>query len=359
MTKTRQPGVYKRGGRYVVVYRDSLGKQRKESARTFDDARRLKARRDSEVASGALDLGRSTKFADYAREWIDEYRGRRTVIRDRTRREYARQMEDYTLTFFPNNKKLGEVTPRDVDRLVGWMLDGAKKGRPLSSSTIRRVLVPLRGCLESARREGLLVSNPCDGVQVPEQRSGNKRSEVKALSRQELKALIAEVPEEHRLFVELLAFSGMRWSEAIAVKKSDLDPMSMSIHVRRSAQQGREQDTKTAASVREIHLPKALFGRLQDHAERLDERSFLFTEPDGKMLGYPRYRATVLKPAASRIGASWVGFHTFRHTAASLLFASGRNVKEVQEFLGHASPGFTLSTYIHLIDKSDAPVVEL
>jgi site-specific recombinase XerC len=46
-----------------------------------------------------------------------------------------------------------------------------------------------------------------------------------------------------------------------------------------------------------------------------------------------------------------VSFHTFRHTCASLLFEAGRNVKQVQAWLGHADPGFTLKTYIHLMDS--------
>ena len=58
----------------------------------------------------------------------------------------------------------------------------------------------------------------------------------------------------------------------------------------------------------------------------------------------------------SRVGKSSeantaVSFHTFRHTCASLLFEAGRNVKQVQAWLGHADPGFTLKTYIHLMDS--------
>jgi len=48
---------------------------------------------------------------------------------------------------------------------------------------------------------------------------------------------------------------------------------------------------------------------------------------------------------------STVSFHTFRHTCASLLFEAGRNVKQVQAWLGHADPSFTLKTYIHLMDS--------
>jgi Phage integrase family len=45
-----------------------------------------------------------------------------------------------------------------------------------------------------------------------------------------------------------------------------------------------------------------------------------------------------------------VGFHTFRHSCASILFAEGLNAKQVQAWLGHSDPGFTLRTHVHLID---------
>ena len=46
----------------------------------------------------------------------------------------------------------------------------------------------------------------------------------------------------------------------------------------------------------------------------------------------------------------WASFHTFRHTCASLLFDSGRNIRQTCDWLGHADPAFTLRTYVHLID---------
>ena len=60
---------------------------------------------------------------------------------------------------------------------------------------------------------------------------------------------------------------------------------------------------------------------------------------------------TVLKPAAESVGLPWVTFHSLRHTCASLLFAAGKNIKQVQEWLGHADPAFTLRTYVHLMDE--------
>jgi integrase len=81
-------------------------------------------------------------------------------------------------------------------------------------------------------------------------------------------------------------------------------------------------------------------------------------------LAQPSFDASTIIPAAKAAGftvevagangknrlRSIVGFHTFRHTCASLLFDQGRNVKQVAEWLGHADPSFTLRTYVHLID---------
>jgi integrase len=56
-------------------------------------------------------------------------------------------------------------------------------------------------------------------------------------------------------------------------------------------------------------------------------------------------------PAAKLAGVEWLGFHTLRHTCASLLFEQGRNIAQVSKWLGHADPAFTLSTYVPLMDE--------
>jgi integrase len=55
-------------------------------------------------------------------------------------------------------------------------------------------------------------------------------------------------------------------------------------------------------------------------------------------------------PAREAADLPWVGFHAFRHTCASILFAEGRNAVQVQRWLGHHSAAFTLATYVHLLD---------
>jgi integrase len=65
-------------------------------------------------------------------------------------------------------------------------------------------------------------------------------------------------------------------------------------------------------------------------------------------------RERVLKPAARAAGVPWAGWHTLRHTCGSMLFRSGANAKQVQHWLGHHSPAFTLAVYIHLLPEDAA-----
>ena len=62
----------------------------------------------------------------------------------------------------------------------------------------------------------------------------------------------------------------------------------------------------------------------------------------------------MLKPAGEAAGVPWIGWHTLRHTCGSVLFRHGANAKQVQHWLGHHSPAFTLAVYVHLL-PDDAP----
>jgi integrase len=100
-------------------------------------------------------------------------------------------------------------------------------------------------------------------------------------------------------------------------------------------------------------------------ARDLEER-WLFVE-DAETLVFPSDAGTVinssnlmrrtLKPAGRRAGVPWAGFHTFRHTCATMLFRAGENAVAVQKQMGHHSPAFTLATYVHFLDD-DLPSVD-
>jgi hypothetical protein len=109
LAKTAQPGVYRRGSQWVAVYRID-GRQHKESAATFREAREIKIRRAAQAASDAA----GPRLHGDALEWVDHYAGRgaNDVINDRTRREYRRLLVKYALAYFSPDERLRDIDER-------------------------------------------------------------------------------------------------------------------------------------------------------------------------------------------------------------------------------------------------------
>ena len=207
-------------------------------------------------------------------------------------------------------------------------------------------------------------SNPVQGVRIPGAAGGEPGDErAKALTRTELALLLAALPPERRLFFEFLAHTGLRISEAIGLTWGHLDLGTQPrVLVREQFYEGERVPLKSRHARRDLPLSAGMAERLR--ARRRDhyrsEKGPVFPSAAGTELSRPNLAGRVLKPAAEAAGfvvegaagerTSWVSFHTFRHTCASLLFEGGKNVKQVQEWLGHADPGFTLRTYVHLLD---------
>jgi integrase len=82
--------------------------------------------------------------------------------------------------------------------------------------------------------------------------------------------------------------------------------------------------------------------------QRADD--LVLTSPEGGVLRSGNFRRRVFDPAATAAGLEDLSPHDLRHTAASLLVASGANVKAVQRMLGHASAAMTLDVYSGLFD---------
>jgi integrase len=276
MLTTKTPGVYKRGQRYVVVYRDVAGKQRKEAARTYDDARRLKNKREAEVSSGEFSPLHRVTLRKYAEEWVESYPGsRKDGISDRTRADYRRDLNSYAFRFFPARLPLASITTHDVQQFVTWLMDEKKQGQRLTPRTARRILAPLSACYATAKRQGLVRFNPVDGVGVPrrsdEEDTGEER--VKVLTRAQLAEFLLALPAEWLLFIEVLAVTGVRWSEAIAWQWKHFDSARPSLSIERSLYNGKPQRPKSRFGRRTIPVNDRVAAAL------LERRQALVSEP--------------------------------------------------------------------------------
>jgi integrase len=375
MEKTRTPGIYKRGSRYVFAYRVD-GKQRWESCRTLDEARRKKAARQTDVVRGEFEERSRITLHEYAHEWIERYQGTgRRGFREETRSEYRALLDNYALSHFSSQARLTDITPRHIASFVGWLCEQTKSSAtkedpdrrvPLSDKTVRNALGPLKACLATARREGLIRHNPATDVALPHRaRMDDDEGRPRPFPRVEgeggevietMEMVVERVAEMHRLMFELLAATGLRRSELLVLEGRHLMLGGERPHVRVRQRVRRRRGEglvigplKSRYSKRDVPISRSLADRLSAHGAGQDQ--LVFRSAAGSVLDPDNLAARVLVPACAEAGVAWAGFHTFRHTVASRLFAEGRNVVQVQRWLGHHSASFTLDTYVHLLDN--------
>lgn len=346
LQRTDTPGVYRRGESYVTTWRRA-GRQHKASFATLAEAREAKAAHERGERPTALRVS----FERYAHEWIETYRGRtRRGLAHSTRADYRRSLELYAIPYFAK-ARMTEVSPRDVRSYVEHLEILGQ-----AASSVRKNFAPVRAMLATAVEDGVIAANPASVIRVVTARADWDEPERKALTRPELAAFLAATPDEWVPFFQLLVQSGLRISEAIGLTWSDLDleEATPTLSVRRQIYRGRVGPPKTRYGWRTIPLSAGMTEQLLDSRRSSDfgqDDDPVFATPRGTPLDVSNLRARVLRPTAERAGLGPLGFHVFRHTCASLLFDAGRNIKQIQEWLGHHDPGFTLSTYVHLIDR--------
>jgi integrase len=376
LQKTKTPGIYSKGARYIVVYRDPSGRQRKKSCKTYSEARDTKAALNADVARGEYRESSKLTFSEYAPQWADSYQGRTSKgIRPETIAEYRRDLgitadgsrhpaADGALAFF-GRMRLTAIEPRHLKEYASVL-----RKRGLSPNSVRLAIAPVKLLLSTAFEEGLIRANPGAGLRLNGNEGAQEAEErAKALTEEELKRLLQAIPEGYRPFFDLLAQTGLRVSEAAGLQWGDVDLGCRRLKVRRRLYQGKLAPPKTSFGRRTLPLSLSLTQTLWKLKKGAAETDFVFTNRTGNPLDTSNVFSRVLKPAAveaglgswelragRKIAQSWVGFHTFRHTCASVLFRQGWNAKQVQAFLGHHSPAFTLAVYVHLLpDDLPAP----
>jgi integrase len=176
--------------------------------------------------------------------------------------------------------------------------------------------------------------------------------------------IMMESGEPFRTLVFLVAVTGLRISEALGLKWSDLDYERQMIHLRR-AWVGNElvAHLKTDGSEAPVPLGALLADALQSwHRNTLyaDAEDWVF--PSTKMKGKTPLSASMMakdkiRPAAIKVGlrlerGQRFGFHNFRHSLATFLINKGKDVKTIQGLLRHAKASTTLDLYSQAIDAS-------
>lgn len=251
---TEVPGIYRRGSKFVVVYRVD-GRQRKQTADTLADAKAIKLQRAGETRA----LRRGPTLHAFGLSWLDRYAGTgHDTVRANTRREYRRLLVNFALTYFDREVRVRDLDAAAVQQFVDWLTTRPGRDGRLCDRSIANTLTPLRLALDAAVAEGLLVANPAEQVVLPRRRKGRawSASERRYLTRAELVRLLDEVPEKWRPLFELLAATGLRISEAVGLRWSDLvlDGATPHLHVKRAIVKGAIVAPKSRHGARLIPL---------------------------------------------------------------------------------------------------------
>ena len=280
------------------------------------------------------------------------------IVRHQVTRSTAdnyKSVADHHIVPALGRKRLKELTPGDIDRLMAQKLDAG-----LSVSTVRRIRSVLAQALTQAIRWGSVSRNVVSLTRGPSQ----VRKEGRTLTPSQARALLASL-QGHRneALYSLMLSTGLRRGEALGLRWDDLDLEEGLAFVQRQLKRegGRLvlADTKTARSRRAVNLPAPMIDLLRAHrAHQAEQRlglgeawvdtGFVFTTSIGTPID-PRnlYRDFQLVCSAAGLG-DWHP-HELRHSAASLMLAQGVKLQVVSNVLGHSSIRMTADVYGHIL----------
>ncbi|TXN29303.1 tyrosine-type recombinase/integrase [Lacisediminihabitans profunda] len=323
----------------------------------------------TKVVTGTHVLTNRVTVGAHMAEWLDGLRlGQSTVAS--YRKNVRLHIEPY----------LGDLR---LDQLTGTRLTAHYRkletsGRfdgtgGLSARTVRYVHTIIHSALGAAVRDGRLALNPADKATPPTARESIS-PEMKTWDSEELRRFLdwsQELPDELYQAWLLLAMTGMRRGEALALRWGDFDFTSGTVSVRRSAglirvkgkpvelligppKSGRSRvvdlDPQSLAAMRSYRAQRGTLSLALAHAD-----SYVLGDINGEVRHPERFSRTFhgrLVTARKALGADLlpeIRLHDLRHTHATLLLQAGVHPKIVSERLGHAKVSITMDVYSHAV----------
>lgn len=366
-TGEQKDGIAKRGSSYSYIVRvkdPETGKSKQKWISGFATKEEAKSARDkarTDSRTGVFVAPTKITVLEHFEAW---WQIKREKVKPTTAENYRFILDRYILP------KLGSLPLKELNsvRIEKLLIDLIQNH---SESTVRLVSIVLSQGLDRAVKDRLLAFNPAKGIERPK---GKKRS-VTPYTSEELKRLLGAL-ESHRLFAffRLLAYSGARRGEGIALRWSDLDFDKSTLSISKSRTRiGKiviEQDsTKGGDGLRIVQLDSETLRLVKEHRKRqIEERmkagsswqdaNYIFTQENGLPLD-PSTPYHLFKKTAKRLGLRSESLHSLRHLHATELLNSGAGVHLVKDRLGHSDISTTLRTYAHVRPEQRQEIADL
>lgn len=331
--------------RYRVKSADRKWNHKSETLRGLLGRKAARAVLDQRIreASNQGPEGSELSLRTFVDAWWKPYLQRKGVKLS-TKGNYESVLQRHILPVF-GDMRMEDIVPLHVERFVQTKLASG-----LASKTVRNLLLVLQAILSLAVDNDLIARSPIRKRHKPTV----DRCEKPIWSPAQLLNILSAAPAELRAFFDCVALTGTRLGEALALKWKHIDLERQTLRVEHSLWRGRLVPPKTLASARSIPLGKALIETLKIHREKSVHRGpddFVFCKRDGAPLDPDVLRKDVLYPIVDRLGIPRMkgasGFHTFRHSAASIINEQTGNLKLAQKFLGHSTIEMTADIYTH------------
>ncbi len=337
------------GKRYMVRFRTPDRTQsKKRGFRTKREAEAFAATVEVEKMRGEYvppSLGRIT-VDELAPDWLERKRA------DVAPSNYRTLDSAWRTHVQP---RWGRVRIADVElsRVEQWIAQMQRDGS--GATTVVRAYGVLAAILDDAVKSRRLSTNPARGVENLPRKTTKRHVYLSAGD----VARIASESGRHRTLVLTLAYTGIRWGEAVALRVRDIDFLRRRLTVHDNAVQlgvdhavGRTKSRHT----RSVPVPEFVLDELSELCRGKGAEGLVFAGTGNRFLPRPKSNGGWFAGAVKRAGVQRITPHDPRHTAASLSVSAGVNVLALARMLGHTSAKVTLDTYADLFD-SDLDVV--
>ena len=353
--------ISKKGEKYYIVLdigvdENGVRKQKWHSGyKTKKEAEKTMTRLISDIEKGEYVNPSNITLGQFLDEWLEDCK--KPVLAPKT---YASYSDTIRLHLKPllGHKELSKLTPSLIQKYYTHL----RENSTLSNTSINYHHRLLCQALNHAVKWLYITKNPCDVVDPPKKNKTNVQV-WDVMDVQKAQGIFKESPIY--LHVMLAMYTGMRVGEISALKWTDINFNNAVCTIRRTAQRVKGnlifKEPKTENSARLVVLQQSLVELLKREKKKQTENRLLlgnsynaqfegsvsvradgsFIEPD--YIGH-KFRKTLLKNPELPM----IRFHDLRHTNASIMLASGIDMKTMSERLGHSQIGITMDLYAHV-----------
>lgn len=343
------------------------GKYKTKSRRfngTYTEAKKALREFVDEIEHDSVQGRTSYTFEEYCERFLE----RRALGKEVAETTQKRQRWQFKAACRHIGKaNLASITPAMLDDMYIAMLKGdTLSGKPSSGSYVNQIHDNITLVFEQAKKEGILVKNPCDAANPPKMDTKEKR----ALNPDRAHVFIAMLDEkDDRECAYLLAITmGLRRGEICGLSWGDIDFERGIVDISHSYDTlGNLKETKTKAGMRLLPLPENVAEALKEHkrAQKVRyDRTNQWRKPHEGYIEQTDEWPVISDNTGSRVLPSslsrwWTEdrvkyglegwcLHELRHTYLTMLAKSGVHPKVMQELAGHYSSQITMDIYTHV-----------